>query len=135
MFGLAAGVFIGSYTVWDAYTVATLLVPPLLLDYASSVGRAILLTPLAMHRKAAIARHWHEHRGGVLWIAVLNPLTYILVLYALSFTPVVYVAPLREISVLLTVLAGVLLLAEGRLRERLPWAAVVLTGVALLATG
>jgi drug/metabolite transporter (DMT)-like permease len=66
-------------------------------------------------------------------IALFNPLAYILVLTAMTFTPVVYVAPLRETSVLLSVLAGSLLLGEGHVRARLAWATVILTGVVILA--
>jgi len=134
LFGLGAGLLISSYTIWDAYTVSTLLVPPLLLDYASCVGRSILLAPIAAKRKELVARHWREHRFGVLAIALFNPLAYILVLYALTFTPVVYVAPTREMSVLLTVIMGSVLLGEGDLKRRLLWAAVILVGVVLLAT-
>ncbi|MBT8474135.1 MAG: DMT family transporter, partial [Alphaproteobacteria bacterium] len=45
LFGLGAGTLIGSYTAWDAYAVSVLLIPPLLLDYASSIGRVALLAP------------------------------------------------------------------------------------------
>jgi drug/metabolite transporter (DMT)-like permease len=133
-FGLGAGTLISSYTVWDAYTVSHLMVPPLLLDYASSVGRATLLAPVAARRKKAVWELWRQHRLGVLAIAVFNPLAYILVLYALTFTPVVYVAPTREMSVVITVTMGSVLLGEGDLRRRLWWAAVIMFGVALLAT-
>ena len=135
LFGIAAGTLIGSYTVWDAYTVRTLLVPPLLLDYFSSLGRALLLSPYAVTRKDTIAQHWRNHRWAVLGIAVFNPLAYILVLIALTFTPVVYVAPARELSVLITVVLGALLLGEGLLKQRLFWAAVIMAGMVLLATG
>ncbi|MEC7675152.1 MAG: EamA family transporter [Pseudomonadota bacterium] len=93
----------------------------------------VLLAPIALRRRAAVIGHWREHRTGVLAIAVLSPLAYILVLHALTFTPVAYVAPLREVSVLLTVLAASLLLGEGRLRRRLIWSAVIVGGVVLLA--
>jgi drug/metabolite transporter (DMT)-like permease len=132
-FGVGAGLFIGSYTVWDAYAVSVLLVPPLLLDYVSLFGRAVLLAPIAARRKDIIKSQWRDHRTGVIAIAIFNPLAYILVLYAMTFTPVVYVAPTREISVLLTVLMGSLLLGEGDLKRRLGWAVVILFGVALLA--
>ncbi|MFT5173632.1 MAG: drug/metabolite transporter (DMT)-like permease [Gammaproteobacteria bacterium] len=135
LFGLGAGTLIGSYTVWDAYAVSALMIPPILLDYASSVGRAILLAPYAMKRTALMAQQWREHRVGVICIAIFNPLAYVLVLYALTFTPVVYVAPTRELSVLITVLMGTLLLGEGQLRQRLTWASVILIGVVLLASG
>jgi uncharacterized membrane protein len=132
-FGAGTGVVIGSYTVWDAYAVSTLLVPPLLLDYASSVGRSILLAPVARRRWAGVRNLWRVHRPAVVVIALFNPLAYILVLTAMTFTPVVYVAPLRETSVLLSVLAGSLLLGEGHVRARLAWATVILTGVVILA--
>ena len=134
MFGLAAGLFIGSYTAWDAYAVSVLLVPPLLLDYASNFGRVVVLAPIALRQRARVVDHWTTHRTGVLVIAVLSPLAYILVLYALTFTPVAYVAPTREVSVLLTVLAGTILLGEGQLRQRLGWAMVIVAGMSLLVT-
>ncbi|MBL4720407.1 MAG: hypothetical protein JKY20_04655 [Alphaproteobacteria bacterium] len=134
LFGAGAGFLIGSYTVWDSYAVSTLLIPPLLLDYASSVGRTVLLAPLAVKRRGAVRAYWRDHRMSVIAIAVFNPLAYILVLYAMTFTPVVYVAPTREISVLLTVLMGSVLLAEGDLKRRLGWALVILFGVAILAS-
>lgn len=133
-FGLGAGALIGGYTAWDAHAVATLLVPPLLLDYASSVGRTLLLAPVARRRWASVQRQWRDYRTGVMIIAVFNPLAYILVLYALTFTPVAYVAPIREVSVLLTVLAGSLLLGEGHVKQRLIWAVVILGGVVLLGS-
>ncbi|MGB0085441.1 MAG: DMT family transporter [Rhodomicrobiaceae bacterium] len=134
LFGLGAGSLIGSYTVWDAHAVSALVVPPLLLDYVSSLGRTILLAPIAANRKELLKRHWREHRPGVIAIAIFNPLAYILVLYALTFTPVIYVAPTREVGVVITVLVGSVLLGEGDLRRRMSWAALILTGVALLAT-
>ena len=134
LFGLGAGLLIGGYTVWDAYAVSTLMVPPLLLDYGSSIGRSLVLMPYAMRRKGLLAGHWRDHRLGVIAIAIANPLAYILVLYALTFTPVVYVAPMRELSVPITVLTGAILLGEGDLRRRLFWAAVMLAGVAILTS-
>ncbi len=134
LFGLGAGILIGSYTAWDAFTVSTLLVPPLLLDYVSSLERIAVLAPAARSKWAAVRRHWQDHKAGVIAIAVFNPLAYILVLYALTFTPVAYVAPTREVSVLLTVLAGSLLLHEGKLGQRLGWATVILAGLAILVS-
>lgn len=134
LFGLGAGLLIGGYTVWDAYAVSALMVSPLLLDYGSSLGRSLMLLPYAMRRKPLLARHWRDHRLGVIAIAIFNPLAYILVLYALTFTPVVYVAPTREMSVLITVLSGSILLGEGDLRRRLSWAALMLIGIVVLTS-
>ncbi|MEM8743273.1 MAG: DMT family transporter [Pseudomonadota bacterium] len=132
-FGLAAGTLIGTYTVWDAYTLRALLIPPLLLEYASILLRVIALAPFAALRKDEIRRQWSEHRAAVLGIAIFNPLAYILVLIALVFTPVVYVAPAREVSVLITVMIGTLLLKEGDFTKRMGWASLILAGMVLLA--
>lgn len=134
-FGLTVGALIGAYTVWDAYGVATLLIPPLLMDWFSNFGRTLLLTPMVLRRRAALASVWRSHWRAALIVAVISPMAYILVLYAMTFTPVHYVAPLRETSVLLAVLLGSWLLHEGDLRRRLKWAAVIVCGAALLATG
>ncbi|MBT8475921.1 MAG: EamA family transporter, partial [Alphaproteobacteria bacterium] len=96
--------------------------------------RVALLAPIAHRRRALMRQHWNEHRTGVLVIAIFNPLAYIPVLYAMTFTQVAYVAPLREVSVVLTVLAGSLLLGEGHVRQRLTWAGVILVGMVFLVT-
>jgi len=134
-FGLGAGLLIGSYTVWDAWSVSVLLIPPVLLDYANAIARTVLLAPVAYRRWDRVIELWRTQRTGVFVIAIFSPMAYILVLYAMTFTPVIYVAPIRETSVLMGVLAGSLLLREGHLRWRLTWAFVILFGVILLAAG
>jgi drug/metabolite transporter (DMT)-like permease len=133
-YGLGVGTLIGAYTVWDAWGVSVLLIPPIVMDYASAIGRTILLYPYARKRWDKVGALWRDHRWEVLTIAVLNSGAYILVLYALTFTPVIYVAPLREVSVLIAVLLGSLVLGEGQLARRLIWAGVILAGVSILAT-
>ncbi len=134
LFGLWAGLFIGGYTVWDAYVVSIILVSPIVLDYSSNLFRTIVLAPVAYRRKSLVKDYWNEHRMGVVLIGILSPLAYILFLYALTFTPVVLIAPVRETSVLISVLMGSILLGEGDLKRRLMWSAVILSGVVLLAT-
>lgn len=135
LFGLFVGMLIAGYTLWDSHAVAVLLIAPLLLDYFPSLARTVLLAPVAFKRRPEIAALWANHKTGIVAVAVLAPLAYILVLYALTFTPVTYVAPTRELSVLLTVLLGTLVLKEGDTRNRLIWAGVMVIGVVLLATG
>ncbi|MCB9994279.1 MAG: EamA family transporter [Hyphomicrobiaceae bacterium] len=133
-FGLAVGGIIGLYTVWDAYTVATLLVPPLIFDYATSVMRVLALSPIAYRRRQVVRTFWAGHKRDMLVVAIFMPLAYILVLTALTFTPVTFVAPLREVSVLLSVIAGSVLLGEGDLGRRLGWSGFILAGMIVLVT-
>lgn len=134
LFGLITGVFIASYTLWDSYAVSTLLIPPLVLDYFANLGRAVLLTPYTIKRWPQVMDVWRNHRREVVGVAILSPLSYILILTALTFTPVSYVAPAREVSVLIVVVMGTRLLAEGRLTPRLFAASVIVIGMFILAT-
>lgn len=132
-YGLATGLFIGIYTVWDGYAVGHLGASPLLYSYLSEAGRALLLAPLALARKEELARLWRHARGAAWGIALLSPLAYILVLTAMTFTPISLVAPAREISILIGTVMGTKLLAEGQGGRRLVGATGMVAGVALLA--
>ena len=105
-FGLATGVLIAGYTLWDKVSVSTLLLPPILVDYCSNLGRTVLLTPYALKRRDEVRSLWRHCRREAVWVALLTPLSYILVLTAMVFTPVSYVAPAREVSVLIAVAMG-----------------------------
>ncbi|MGH2760517.1 MAG: EamA family transporter, partial [Actinomycetota bacterium] len=100
VFGLATGVLIAVYTLWDRHVVAELAVPPLILDWAANAARATLLAPVALGGTNA-RRVWRSYRREIVAVAVLSPLAYILVLTALTVSPVSYVAPAREVSILI----------------------------------
>ncbi|MFF5210270.1 EamA family transporter [Streptosporangium sp. NPDC000396] len=134
-FGLATGLFIAAYTIWDKQVVSTFAVAPILLNYGGELGRALALAPAALtaRRRNLIRPTWQEHRTRVLGAAVLVPLSYLLVLIAFTFSPVSTVAPVREIGVLVAVVLGGRLLAEGDLTRRLLAAAVIVGGVVTIA--
>jgi len=134
-YGLLTGAIIAGYTLWDKQAVAVLLVPPLLLDWFNNSGRALILAPVALRRWDEVRLHWQKHRLEALGIAILSPLSYILVLSALKFTPVSYVAPAREISILLGAALGARFLAEGDVKRRLFAASGIVLGVVFLALG
>ena len=67
-------------------------------------------------------------------MAVMSELAYVLVLTAMKTTPVSYVAPEREVSILIGVILGVQVLAEGHRRQRIIGAGPI-CGVVALALG
>lgn len=134
-YALLTGVVIASYTLWDKHAVSALAIPPLLFDWGSHVGRTLLLAPVALGRWPEVRREWQTHRPEALGVAILSPLAYILVLTALASSPVSYVAPAREISILIGAALGARLLAEGDARRRLAAAGAMILGLAALALG
>lgn len=133
LYGLATGALIAAYTLWDAYAVTTLAVPPTLLLVGSVVCEFVVLTPLALARRARVAELWRAHWRTAVVIAVLSPLSYVLVLFAMRLAPVSMVAPAREISIVFASLAAWLVLGEPEPKRRLAGAVVVVAGVAAIA--
>lgn len=134
-FAVLTGVIIAAYTLWDKRAVGALGIPPLLLEWSSNFGLTVLITPVALARFDQVRRLWRSQRRDVILMAVLTPLSYILVLTALVFTPVSYVAPAREISILIGTAMGTRLLAEGDAGRRMVAAAAMVLGVVGLAVG
>ena len=134
-FGLGTGVLIAVYTVWDKYAVATRGISPLLMEWATSLARVVLLAPVAWRQRALVREAWARHRGAALGVGALNPLSYLLVMVAMQTTPVSYLAPAREVSILVGAVMGARLLGEGDVGRRLAAAGVMLLGVLALALG
>ncbi|MGZ5060974.1 MAG: EamA family transporter [Usitatibacter sp.] len=135
-FALLTGCMIAVYTIWDKASVATFLIPPLLYDWGTNAFRICVLVPLARRRNpGAMATAWRDRRKTVFGLALLMPLSYILVLTAMVFTPVSLVAPAREVSILFAALMGAHLLRAGDLARRAIAAAGMVLGVSGLALG
>lgn len=132
LFGVLTGCFIAGYTVWDKYSVGVLMIPPLVLEYGSILIRAVILSPYACRDRGEVAKVWRAHRREAFAVALLSPLAYLLVLVAMVFTPVSYVAPLREVSVLIAVALGAGLLKEGHGISRALAGGLIVAGVVCL---
>jgi len=120
--------------VWDQRAVSHLHLPPILYDCGTQLVMTTVLTPFAWPRRAEAARPG-KHRGKVLTVALLGPVGYVLILTAMTFTPVSYIAPAREISILIGTFFGAHLLKEADAQRRLLAAAGMVLGVIALALG
>jgi drug/metabolite transporter (DMT)-like permease len=134
--GTATGGLIASYTVVDAYVVKILGIAPVVLDWFSNLLRFCLLAPIIV----ANPRGAIEAMRGYWWIAIgvglLSPLSYILVLAALtSGAPLSLVAPMREMSMMVGALLGMVVLREKVGPWRLAGCATLIVGVILLSGG
>jgi drug/metabolite transporter (DMT)-like permease len=63
LFGIFTGVFIALYTLWDKQAVSRdHAIPPLILDYASSLLRVGVLLPVAIHKQSEIRVYINNHK-------------------------------------------------------------------------
>jgi len=134
-FALLTGCMIAAYTITDKIAVAAWLIPPLVQDWASNVGRVVLMAPMAFKVRNEFGPTWRRAKKEIIAVAVLCPLSYILVLTAMVFTPVSYVAPAREVSILVGALMGAHFLKEGDVKRRLFAASAIVAGIVCLAAG
>jgi len=111
------------------------LISPLLVEYAGNFFRTILLLGGAYRRRALLSGEyiqcWKEATG----IAILTPVAYILVLYAMRLAPISHIAPVREMSMMVGMYLGARFLSEGQVVRRFIASALIVAGVAALALG
>jgi drug/metabolite transporter (DMT)-like permease len=134
-YGFSTGVLIALYTIWDRYLVHTLLIAPLLIEAVSHPLRVLWLWPHARKHGPEIRTIWREHTRKVVFFAIVSPIAFIMILYALKTAPVHFVAPVREISIVLGVILAGKLLAEEHWVERLLGAILMVIGAVCLGCG
>jgi drug/metabolite transporter (DMT)-like permease len=134
-YGAMTGVMIAAYTVVDGYGVKYLLIAPLVLDYVCNVIRALFVAPMAWMRRDEMRAEWRKNGRYALYIGIISPLSYILVLTAMQTAPISSVAPLRELSMLFAAFLGAKLLGEGHRGERIIGALLMALGVWGLMSG
>jgi drug/metabolite transporter (DMT)-like permease len=133
LWGVITGACIAGYTVVDGWAVRGLQLDPVLYYALGLLMRTVLLAPQALRDTGRLAREWKKNARYVVGVGLLSPLAYTLILYALTQAPLVYVAPAREISMLLGVVIGAALLKEVLTGRRVLGAASMVLGVVLLA--
>ena len=135
LYGLLTGLFIASYTVVDGYAVKFLLLSPILVDYMGNLLRLVVLAPTVLRDVPAAAILWQRQWKYAVFVGIVSPVSYVLVLYAMQTAPLSHVAPAREISMLFAALIGGQLLGEGDRLLRLLGAGFIAAGVMALAVG
>lgn len=132
-YGIATGLLIAGYTLWDNYAVRMLLISPLLVDYVSHPFRVVALAGVVKKRRQETRSLWRDYRWKILAIGAVCPVPFIIVLYALQMAPVSYVAPARELSIVIGVILGAKLLTEEHFKSRLAGSLLIVAGIGLLS--
>ena len=132
-YAILTGLIITIYTLVDKQGVEH--VQPFLYMYFLVLGSGAGLAPyiLRTYGFAPVLREWRENARPILVSGVLVFAAYGLVLTAFSLSRVSYVAPAREVGIVVSVLIGALLLKEPFGRGRLLGSTFIVVGLALIA--
>ena len=134
-YALFTGLLIGIYTVWDGHAVRASHAEPLFYLLVTNLTVVALLLPAALRERPTVRLLWRDHRRVVVAVGILSPLAYGLVLFATRIAGVAYVAPVREVSILIGAVIGTRYYAERGGWQRLAGAAAIVGGVICLALG
>ena len=126
---LLTGLVIASYTLWDKAAIDE-DVNPVTVNGFAMLGNFVFLAPFAILRvgRETLLEEWRERGRSIAVASVLAPLGYTLVLVALTTSQVSYVAPAREVGIVLGAGLGVFVLHEGYGTARIWGAALIVVG-------
>lgn len=129
---LLTGGLIACYYLWDKNTLEH--VSPVVLNQFGMTGHFLVLSPFMVgNGVGALREEWRERRLAILAAGVLIPLSWILVLVALTTSEVSYIAPAREVGIVVGATLGVVFLGEGFGMSRVWASGLIVAGVVVLA--
>lgn len=131
---LTVAVTIGTYTLIDAHGARQSDALPYALALMM-VAAVITSGWMALTRRSEMLPTLRNNWQILTASAIASTIAYALVLIAVQYAPVGYVAALRESSVVLAAFAGWRMLNEGDHRRRIASAGIVLLGLVLLVSG
>jgi len=135
------GAFIASYTLWDDFAVNHVSDSPLLYFAVSEACVGLIMTagafalPGGREKRADLREILTSHKRALVTVAILSPLAYVLVLYAMQQAPVALVAPVRETSIIVGTLLAWWFFGERNVVLKLAGALIVVVGIGLIAIG
>ena len=132
-YAVLTGLTIAVYSIVDKEGVGH--IQPLLYIYFLDIGTVALLAPYILANKGmeTVKAEWRANAVPITVSGLLAFAAYGLVLTAFSLSRVSYVAPAREVGIVMGVLMGIFLLKEPFGRGRLLGSGLIVGGLVLIA--
>ena len=132
-FAILTGLTIAAYAIIDKRGVSH--VEPFLYMYFMTLGSALGIAPYILRKwgVATVGQVLRTNSGAIVVAGLLTFLAYGLVLTAFTLSRVSYVAPAREVGIVVGVLMGVFLLKEPFGGGRLLGSSFIVAGLVLIA--
>lgn len=131
IWALCTGGTIAGYSLVDKVGVG-LVYPPAYI-YLMFVISLVLLSPYVLIKKGQdLKLEWQINRGPILIDGFLVLFTYLMILFAFRLSKVSYVVAAREVSILFSILFGILWLKEEHAHQKFVGALLIALGVVLI---
>lgn len=132
-YAILCGLMVSSYTLIDKVAVASAGVSPFVLDFVNNLGRSLLLMPAAFRDPAKLKETARRNWRDAVIVAVLSPFSYLLILFAMQYAPVSLIAPIRQLSIVISGVIGIRFLQERKTKMKLIGIGATFCGVVLLS--
>jgi drug/metabolite transporter (DMT)-like permease len=132
-YAILCGLMVSSYTLIDKVAVASAGVSPFVLDFINNLGRSLLLMPAAFRDPAKLKETARRNWRDAVIVAVLSPFSYLLILFAMQYAPVSLIAPIRQLSIVISGVIGIRFLQERKTKIKLIGIGATFCGVVLLS--
>ncbi|BCS88406.1 EamA family transporter [Pseudodesulfovibrio sediminis] len=130
LFAVVAAFTVALYTLWGKEAVRH--IHPFIYMYCYTLASCVYFLPsLRRLDRAEVQREWAKNRWSILSVSVLNTLSYVLMLMALNLTKVTYVGALRQVSLVVGVGLGWVVLREAITLPRLVGVILITVGASL----
>ena len=134
LWALCTGGTIAGYSIVDKIGV-TLVYPPVYI-YLMFVISLLLLSPYVLAKeRLMLKKEWQINKVPILIVGFLDLFAYMMILFALRISKVSYVAAAREVSIVFSVLIGILLLKEKNAPQKFAGAILITLGVIFIGLG
>jgi len=128
IWAILTGLTIATYSLVDKIGVR--LVEPPVYIYLINFITWLLLSPFILKTEAGrIIAEWHKNRLNIVVVAILVTASYLMILVALRMAHVSYVVAVREMSIVFSVVLGVVLLKERYGKQKLMGSVLIIIGV------
>ncbi len=131
LFALLTALVVAGYTLWDKTAVAH--INPFVYYYSyTAVSCLVYLVLLSRFPRPQIRAEWQTHRRAIIVVALLDVLTYVMVLYALNLSKATYAGTLRQLSLVVAIFLGWRFLKEPLPPPKLVGVALMICGAVLI---
>lgn len=98
----------------------------------TNIGFVAGLTPIVIASRQ-LRMEWKLNYKIILLGAILNPVSYLLFLFAMKYAPVAQIAPLREIGTVFATILGIVVLKEKQGTLRILCSILILIGILMIS--
>ncbi|MGG1513833.1 DMT family transporter [Paenibacillus oryzisoli] len=126
LMALCVGLCTTSYVLVDKLNLAHISAISLL--EVTNIGFVAGLTPHLL-RSSQLRMEWRLNRNIIMLGSILNPGSYLLFLFAMSYAPLAHISPLREIGTFFATILGIVVLKEKQGTVRIVCSMLIVLGI------